>query len=48
MKAFLILVVIAGIKTVSHMNEGGFLDALKKILRVTKYVIFKSARKSIK
>lgn len=38
----LILVIIAGIKTVSHMSENGMLDALKKILRVSKYVLFKS------
>jgi len=38
----LILVVIAGIKTVSHMSENGIIDALKKILQVSKYVLFNS------
>ena len=38
----LILVVIAGIKTVSNMSENGLLDALKKILQISKYVLFKS------
>ena len=38
----LILVIIAGIKTVSHMSENGIIDALKKLLQVSKYVLFNS------
>lgn len=38
----LILVIIAGIKSVSKMSENGMLDALKKIIKVTKYLMFNS------